>query len=101
MLSPATMSDMERDYEPELNVQNKESAQTAAPTDAGNPTTSNDSKDSENAPLFSRIPGKIVPSKQEITFGDETSTIVYSKRQLARKTFARKTLEPRGTLLPQ
>ena len=53
-----------------------------------------------SAPV-ARIPGKIIPSKLEINFGDKTSTVIYSKRQLARKTIARKAPEPRGTLKQQ
>ena len=62
-----------------------------------------ESDDSENAPLLSptRTPGKIIPSKLEITFGDKTSTLIYGRKQIARKTIARKAPEPSGTLKPQ
>ena len=100
VLSPAAMWDMEQDSEPELNIQYKVEPKK-------NPRSvnisSNESDDSENAPLLSptRTPGKIIQSKLEITFGDKTSTIVYNKKQVARETIARKAPEPRGTLKPQ
>ena len=88
------MWDMEQDSEPELNIQYKETTEKTPPPDNTNLT---ESEDSENAPLLSptRIPGKIMPSKLEITFGDKTSTVIYSKKQPARKTIARKAPEPR------
>ena len=54
-------------------------------------------------PLLSptRTPGKITLSKLEITFVDRTSTVIYSKRQLARKTIARRAPKTRGKLKPQ
>ena len=35
-----------------------------------------------------------------ITFGDKTTTIINIRKQVARKTLARITTEPRGTLKP-
>ena len=35
-----------------------------------------------------------------VTFGDKTTTITNTKKQAARKTLARKSPEPRGTLKP-
>ena len=100
VLSPAAMWDMDQDSEPELNIQYREAAQKEAQT--GN-NTATESDYSENAPLLSptRTPGKITPSKHEITIGDKTSTVIYGRKQLARKTIARKAPEPRGTLKPQ
>ena len=91
---------MNQDSEPDLNVQCRDAAQKEP--QAGN-TTATESDDSGNVPLLSptRIPGKITPSKLEITFGDKTSTVIYGRKQLARKTMARKSPEPRGTLKPQ
>ena len=91
---------MEQDSEPELNIQYREEAQKEART--GNNITS-ESDDSENVPLLSptRTLAKIIPSKLEITFGDKTSTLIYGRKQVARKTIARKASEPRGTLKPQ
>ena len=45
-------------------------------------------------------PTKITPDKLMVTFGDKITTITNTRKQVARKTFARKTLEPRGTLKP-
>ena len=80
---------------PELDIQYKAQSQP-------NPATS-DTDDSENAPLLShkRVPGKIIPDRLEITFGDKTSTVIYNRKNIARKTLARKVPEPRGTLKPQ
>ena len=42
---------------------------------------------------------KITPDKLMITFGDKTTTVTNTlKKQVARKTLARRTTEPRGTL---
>ena len=67
------------------------------------PARSSDSDYPENAPLLSqtRVPGKIIPDRLEITCGDKTSTVVFNKKIVARRTIARKTPEPRGTLKPQ
>ena len=94
------MWDMDQDSELELNIQYREAAQKEPQT--GN-NTATEIDDSENAPLLSptRTPGNITPSKLEITFGDKTSTVIYGRKQLARKTVARKAPEPRGTLKPQ
>ena len=86
--------DWDNNSEPELDIQYKAQSQSAR---------SSDSDYSENAPLLShtRVPGKIIPDRLEITFGDKTSTVVFNKKNVARKTIARKTPEPRGTLKPQ
>ena len=82
------------DSEPELDIQYQAQSQ---------PARSSDSEDSENAPLLShtRVPVKINPDRLEIAFGDKTSTVVFKKKNVARKTIARKAPEPRGTLKPQ
>ena len=92
VLTPVAMWDLEQDSEPEPNIQYKEGPKKIQHR---NSNSSNESDDSENAPLISptRTPGKIIPSKLEITFGDKTSTIVYNKKQIARKTIARKAPE--------
>ena len=86
--------DWENDSEPELDMQYKAQSQLAR---------SSDYDDSENAPLLSHtcVPRKIIPDRLEITFGDKTSTVLYNKKNVARKTIARKIPEPRGTLKPQ
>ena len=45
-------------------------------------------------------PIKITPDKLMITFGDKTTSITNTRKQIARKTIARKAPEPRGTLKP-
>ena len=89
------MWDWDNDSEPELNIEYKAQSQ---PT----PHTS-DTDDSENAPLLShtRVPGKIIPDKLQITFADKLSTIIYNRKNIARISIARKAPEPRGTLKPQ
>ena len=91
---------MDQDSEPKLNIQYREPAQKDPQSDNH---VSTESEDSANALLLSptRNPGKIIPSKIEITFGDKTSTVIFITKQLARKTIARKELEPSGTLKPQ
>ena len=98
VLSLAAIWDMDQDSEPELNVQYRE-AEQKEPQSGNN--TSTESEDSENAPLpSSTTPGKIIPSKLEVIFGDKTSTVIYGRKQLARKSIPRKAPEPRGTLKP-
>ena len=99
VLSPAAIWDMEQDSEPELNVQYREDAKKGKRPEVN---IASESDDSENAPLFSPTctPGKIIPSKLEVTFGDKTTTLKYGKKQRARKSIARKAPEPRGTLKP-
>ena len=89
------MWDWDHDSEPELDIKYKEQSQPIP--------ANSDTDDSENAPLLShkRVPGKIIPDRLEITFGDKTSTVIYNRKNVARKTLARKVPEPRGTLKPQ
>ena len=89
------MWDRDNDSEPELDIQYKAQSQPA-------PIIS-DTDDSENAPLLShkRLSGKIIPDKLEITFGNKTSTVIYNRKNIARKTLARKAPESRGTLKHQ
>ena len=89
------MWDWDNDSEPEIGIQYKAQSQPA-------PITS-DTDDSENAPLLShkRAPGKIIPDKLEVTFGDKTFTVIYHRKNIARKTLARKAPEHQGTLKPQ
>ena len=94
------MWEMEQDSKPELDVQYKQPTQNDPLADS---TVSTESEDSENAPLLSPklTPGMITPSNLEVKFGDKISTVIYSERELASKTLARKAPEPRGTLKPQ
>ena len=93
-LSRELIWDWDNDSEPELDIQYKAQSQ---------PARSSDSDDSENAPLLShtRVPGKIIPDRLELTFGDKTSTVIYNKKNVARRTIARKAPETPGTLKPQ
>ena len=45
-------------------------------------------------------PTKLTPDKLMITFGDETTTITNTYKQVSSKTVARKAPEPRGTPKP-
>ena len=60
-----------------------------------------DSDDSENQPLIHKSPSKKTPSELHFSIGDKTTKIIYNKRNVARKSIARKTKEPRNTLAPQ
>ena len=75
---------MDQDSEPELNIQYRETAKKQSRPGFN---IASESDNSENAPLFSptRTPGKIIPSKIEITFGDKTSAVIYGRKQIAQK----------------
>ena len=94
------MWEFDGDLEPELNIQYKEGEQQTLAQRAITPDSSN----SVNAPLLShtRVPGRFTPSKLQITFGDKTSTVTYNKKNIVRKTIARKSNPTtRGSLKPQ
>ena len=64
------------------------------------------SDDSENVPLAStsrttKSPRKIYPSEIHFTIGDKTTKYIKTRKNVARKSLARKTKEPRNTLAPQ
>ena len=81
--------------EDELDIQYKQDENpTSAPQQI-------DSDDSENLPLSRSSPSKISPSEIHFSIGDKTTKIVYNKKNVARKSIARKTKEPRNTLAPQ
>ena len=80
--------------EEELDIQyNRETTQST-------PLTQIESDDSENQPLITKSPSKITPSELHFSIGDKTTKIIYNKRNVARKSIARKTKEPRNTLAP-
>ena len=83
-----------RDGSSEDDLDNQYNTQSASPTHI-------DLEDSENQPLISKSPSKIRPSELHFPIGDKTTKIIYNKRNVARKSIARKTKEPRNTLLPQ
>ena len=65
-----------------------------------------DSDNSENVPLARKQPThtptrKITPSEIHFTLGDKTTKYIKSHKNVARKTLARKTKEPRHTLATQ
>ena len=93
--------DLDQEPEPELDIQYRDEVppQSSVPR-----ALSPDTSGSESAPLFShkRVPGRFTPSKLQITFSDKTSTVIYNKKNIARKTIARKTKPAtRGSLKPQ
>ena len=64
------------------------------------------SDDSENVPLAlaprtQKSPRKIYPSEIHFTIGDKTTKFIKTRKNIARKSLARKTKEPRHTLAPQ
>ena len=64
------------------------------------------SDDSENVPLATtsrttKSPRKIYPSEIHFTIGDKTTKYIKTRRNITRKSLARKTKEPRNTLAPQ
>ena len=77
-----------------LDMQYKQDSQQ------GIPATQFDSDDSENRPLVTRSLSKITPSELHFSIGDKTTKIIYNKSNVARKSIARKTKEPRNTLAP-
>ena len=81
--------------EDELDIQYKQDENpTASPQQI-------DSEDFENLPLSRSSPRKISPSEIPFSIGDKTTKIIYNKKNVARKSIARKTKEPRITLAPQ
>ena len=65
-----------------------------------------DSDNSENVPLARNKPSytpsrKITPSEIHFTLGDKTTKYIRTRKNIARKSLARKTKEPRHTLAPQ
>ena len=76
------------------------------PTGSHQPLEVISSDDSENVPLATtsrttKSPRKIYPSEIHFTIGDKTTKYIKTRRNVARKSLARKTKEPRNTLAPQ
>ena len=95
VLSQEEMWRLDGRSEDELDIQYKQDENpTSAPQQI-------DSDDSENLPLSRSSPSKISPSEIHFSIGDKTTKIVYNKKNVARKSIARKTKEPRNTLAPQ
>ena len=96
MLKADTIWNLESDSEPELDIQ------------LHPPIEEEESSDQSNLQNVKRkaikrkniSPIKIKPDKLKLTFGDKTTTITNTRKQVARKTLARRAPEPRGTLKP-
>ena len=63
------------------------------------PTAERDEPD--NLPLRTRSSRIINPSQLHFTVGDKTTKIIMNKRNISRKSIARKSKQPRPTLAPQ
>ena len=83
--------------EDELDIQYNEDY-TTQQSDAQAPPSNSDSDD---APLAPKLSSKIIPSELHISIGDKTTKIVYNKKNVARKSIARKTKAPRPNLSSQ
>ena len=97
MLNAESIWNIETDSEPELDIWfNNEHPDEGSASD--NSTLQNDTKKATKHKKSSPI--KITPDKLMMTFGDKTTTIITNtKKQVARKTHARRTTETRGTHL--
>ena len=95
VLSQEEMWRLDGKSEDELDIKYK---QDENPTSASQQI---DSDDSENLPLSRSSPSKISPSEIQFSIGDKTTKIIYNKKNVARKSIARKTKAPRNTLAPQ
>ena len=97
MLNAESIWNIETDSEPELDIRfNEDTPDENSASD--NSTLQNVKKKAAKRKQTSPI--KIIPDKLTLTFGDKTTTITKTKRQVARKTLARRSQEPRGTLKP-
>ena len=97
MLNAESIWNIETDSEPELDIRfNEDIPDDESASD--NSTLQNVKKKAAKRKHTS--PVKITPDKLMITFGDKTTTINNTRKQIARKTLARRAPEPRGTLKP-
>ena len=105
--------------EDELDIRYRDNEAAPKPietTQATQPSTSaqsnqlvdinTDSDNSENVPLarnqsISTPTRKITPSEIHFTLGDKTTKYIKTRKNVARKSLARKTKEPRHTFAPQ
>ena len=94
MLNAESIWIIETDLEPELNIRFNE----GLPEED---LASNNSTLQKKATKRKHIlPIKKTPDKLMVTFGDKTTTITNTRKQVARKTFIRRTNEPRDALKP-
>ena len=97
ILNAESIWNIETDSEPELDIRfNEDIPEEDSASD--NSTLQNVKKKAAKRKHTSHI--KIIPDKLMLTFGDKTTTISNTRKQVARKTIARRTNEPRGTLNP-
>ena len=96
MLKADTIWNLESDSEPQLDIQFQSSIDEDDSSDQS--TLHNIKKKAIKRKNISPI--KKIPNKLMITFGDKTTSITNTRKQIARKTLARKAPEPRGTLKP-
>ena len=96
MLKADTIWNLESDSEPELDIQLHPPIEEEESSDQS--TLQNVKRKAINRKNTSPI--KIIPDKLMLTFGDKTTTITNTRKQVARKTLARRAPEPRGTLKP-
>ena len=97
MLNAESIWNIETDSEPELDIRfNEDTPDEDSVSD--NSTLKNVKKKAVKRKHTSPI--KIIPDKLTLTFGDKTTTITKTKKQVARKTLARRSQEPRGTIKP-
>ena len=97
MLNAESIWNIETGSEPELDIRfNDEIREEDSASD--NSTLQNVKRKTMKRKHTSPI--KIIPDKLMVTFGDKTTTITNTRKQVARKTLARRTNEPRGTLKP-
>ena len=96
MLKADTIWNLESDSEPQLDIQFQ-------PTIEGDDSPDQSTLQNIKKKAIKRkntSPIKITPDKLMVTFGDKTTSITNTRKQIARKTIARKAPEPRGTLKP-
>ena len=97
MLTAESIWNIQTDSEPELDIRiNEDIPDEDSASD--NSTLQNVKKKAVKRKHTS--PKQIKPDKLMITFGDKTKTFTNKRKQAARKTLARRTNEPRGTLKP-
>ena len=97
MLKAESIWNIETDSEPELDIRSNEDVPDEDSA-SDNSTLLNVKKKAVKRKYTSPI--KIIPDKLMLTFGDKTTTITNTRKQVARKTLARRSHEPRGTLKP-
>ena len=97
MLNAESIWNIETDSEPELDIRFNENI-LEEDSASDNATLQNVKRKAVKRKHTSPI--KIIPDKLMPTFGDKTTTITNTKKQVARITLARRSNELRGTLKP-